>query len=441
MLKIKKKIFLTKNNIGHIFFLLGTFFLASALPISLLFYLISIFFSILKKNHTLVKDKYNLILLACSGIIIFSNINTFNLTFDISKKVDNFVWIDLINWIPLFLLFAFVQDYLKKESQRAIFGKVLIAGTIPVLISCALQSWLKIYGPFGFLNNLIIWFQKELPATDYGISGLFSNPNYTGIWLSSVLPFVVSELLLNNKTQKNFFKRTILIILLILFVYFVFLTASRNAFLGILITLIFVVKKKFKNIFLFNLVPLVSTGIFIVFVENGLKTFDFKAYLPITLFSRIFSLSIDKLSRLDIYEVGAKLIIERPLLGYGPSRFKTLYEINGGIWEDTLHLHNLPLEIAFNYGIPLALILTGFVIFLLINSWPKIYSSENNNYRFINNRTWLIASTIGTVSHLNDVTYYDGKISILIWIFLAGLKCIIEDENKVNINHNNLLEM
>ena len=33
-----------------------------------------------------------------------------------------------------------------------------------------------------------------------------------------------------------------------------------------------------------------------------------------------------------------------------------------------------------------------------------------------------------------DVTYYDGKVSILIWIFLAGLKCIIEDENEGTIN-------
>ena len=70
-----------------------------------------------EKNHKIVKDKYNLILLVCSGIIVFSNINTINLTFDISKKVDNFVWIDLLNWLPLFLLFAFVQDYLKEESS------------------------------------------------------------------------------------------------------------------------------------------------------------------------------------------------------------------------------------------------------------------------------------------------------------------------------------
>ena len=32
------------------------------------------------------------------------------------------------------------------------------------------------------------------------------------------------------------------------------------------------------------------------------------------------------------------------------------------------------------------------------------------------------------VSQINDVTYYDGKISILIWILLAGLKSLIEEK-------------
>ncbi len=433
MIKIKKDFFYIKNNTGQIFFLLGTFFLASALPISILFYLISISISFIKKKGSLLKDKYNLFLVLCSGIIVFSNINTANLTFGLSEKITNLVWLDLLNWIPLFLLFIFAQDYLKNKIQRAMFSRALIAGTIPVLISCALQAWFKIYGPFEVLNNLIIWFQKELPANEYGISGLFSNPNYTGIWLTSVFPFVLSEQLINNKIQKNYFNKITLIILLFSFVYFTFLTASRNAFLGILIALIFVVKKKFKNIFLFGLLPLLSSSIFLILIENTFKTFNFKPYLPINLLSRIFSLNMDQFQRLDIYAVGSKLILERPLLGYGPSRFKTLYEINDGT-RDISHLHNLPLEIAFNYGIPLALILSGFVVLLLIKSWRKIYNKNNIKNNFIDNRAWLIACSIATASHLYDVTYYDGKVSIVIWIFLAGLKCIIEEDFKESKN-------
>ena len=37
------------------------------------------------------------------------------------------------------------------------------------------------------------------------------------------------------------------------------------------------------------------------------------------------------------------------------------------------------------------------------------------------------------LNHMSDITYYDGKISILIWIFLAGLKCINDEINqKIN---------
>ena len=34
-----------------------------------------------------------------------------------------------------------------------------------------------------------------------------------------------------------------------------------------------------------------------------------------------------------------------------------------------------------------------------------------------------------TIAHLNDITYYDGKISIIFSILLACLKNIIEEKN------------
>ena len=32
------------------------------------------------------------------------------------------------------------------------------------------------------------------------------------------------------------------------------------------------------------------------------------------------------------------------------------------------------------------------------------------------------------ISHISDVTYYDGRVSLLIWILMAGLKCILDEE-------------
>ena len=61
-----------------------------------------------------------------------------------------------------------------------------------------------------------------------------------------------------------------------------------------------------------------------------------------------------------------------------------------------------------------------------------IYNKKHNNYTNID-RYWFISTIVTLFSHMNDVTYYDGKISILIWLLLSGLKSIIE-ENKLENN-------
>lgn len=90
----------------------------------------------------------------------------------------------------------------------------------------------------------------------------------------------------------------------------------------------------------------------------------------------------------------------------------------------------MPLQLAFDYGIPLSLVLCTFVALLLMQSWGKIMTRSTygiNSKDIIIDKCWLVASTVTVLSHLNDVSYYDGKISILIWILFAGLVCINEE--------------
>ena len=32
------------------------------------------------------------------------------------------------------------------------------------------------------------------------------------------------------------------------------------------------------------------------------------------------------------------------------------------------------------------------------------------------------------ISHISDVTYYEGRLSLLIWLLMAGMKTIIDEE-------------
>ena len=83
----------------------------------------------------------------------------------------------------------------------------------------------------------------------------------------------------------------------------------------------------------------------------------------------------------------------------------------------------------YNFGIPLALILCTFAICLLFKGWKTVLI-KGKDYLDIN-LYWLTSLSIAFVSHINDISYYDGKVSILIWILLAGVKCQNE-EHKFN---------
>ena len=70
----------------------------------------------------------------------------------------------------------------------------------------------------------------------------------------------------------------------------------------------------------------------------------------------------------------------------------------------------------------------------LINSElsSKVKSSSIDNDELLIKKAWFSSSFIVVINHLSDITYYDGKVSILISLLFAGLKCIHDEiHNKV----------
>ena len=116
------------------------------------------------------------------------------------------------------------------NSQRILFAKFILSGTFPVIISCILQKFFNLYGPFKTLFGSIIWFQKPVVDNSAPISGLFSNPNYASIWLSLVLPF---SLILLRRSSKLSLKNIFLAFLSLLIIYMIVLTGSRNGLIAI----------------------------------------------------------------------------------------------------------------------------------------------------------------------------------------------------------------
>ena len=429
---LKKKFFKSWNaeKFGFFCFLTGIFFLASAVGISILFFLISILISFLKP-YSFFKDKWNYPLILSAILMVISTFVHFHrseyyINLGINPKLS---LIGLINWIPFFFSFWSFQKYLDSPKKRLLSSRLLISGSIPVIFSGILQL-LNINGPFETFYGLVVWFQK--PLEDIGsLSGLFNNQNYAGLWMAIVWPFCLSELI---SPQKKFIKKITLLFISILFVGFIFLTDSRNAILGLIISSPIILG--FSNLIWY--LPIVFLGFLILALTvlpifpNEIKIF-MQSFVPAriyTLFPEIGFNNISSYPRINKWISSLSFISRNPIFGWGAASFPILYFVKNEEWFG--HAHNLPFELAISYGILPTGIIFSFFITILLLSFQKIsLLSKTKDFKigfFLNQKAWFAAFLIFLLSHLVDIQYFDARISIICWILLAGLRCFLKEK-------------
>ncbi len=418
--------------IGQICFLIGICLLPSALPISVFFLLISIFLSLVKNCNKFFEDKWNIYLLILSLLMVISYVyKVFTVDNEDIVHLIRGSWIDLFNWLPLFLAFYSFQAYLANSKQRILFCKALLIGSIPVIFSCITQKWFNWYGPYSTFFGLITWFQKPFENPESGITGLFNNPNYTSYWLSTILPFAFF-VLIKNKSKK--YKNLIYLINSFLIFYLLILTSSRNGLFSISISTLLV----FSSKIIFSIISLAFAAlIFISLFKSLLPIYVIEiidSVIPTKLLNKFFSIAefnLNYLHRYDTYKNTILFIIQKPFFGWGAFTFTILYFSKSQI-ALTTHTHNIFLEVTYNYGIFASLLFTIFILKLLYESY-KIIKIKNIIGTDNINKFWLTSSVCSIIFHLNDMPYYDGKINLLFWILLSGLKCIINENRKLNI--------
>ena len=417
-LKYAKKKYL---NIGKYAFLIGVFFLPTIFALSGFFLLFSLVLSFSKSKFYFFKDKLNLLIIIAVGMILFSSLfNNINLIPRVLPNLENsFILLNLFNWIPPLLGFIGFQSYVKTEEDRLVFSKYLFSGTVPVIASCLFQLFFDLHGPFQIFNGLIIWFQKPLEDTG-GVSGLFSNRNYAGIWLSINLPF---GLYLIKKNLKYKIKSFSILLITFLIIYLIINTNSKNALLSMISTIfIFFGIKTFL---------LFSIGIIFFFIFlNFLPTINIIEFIPET-FLRINRLTFFiNTPRLVIFRSALNFIFQRPFLGWGSGTFALIYLAKDNMWNPPFifhkfqHTHNLFLEMAFNFGIPISLLLTSIAFYIFYKSLKVSYSEDKKDDYQNLNKAWISAVMVIFLIHLSDMTFYDGRVSMLICILFSGLRCI-----------------
>ena len=430
------KIYLTKEknfeDYGFIFFLLGIFFLPSTMAISILFLLAAFAITSFSGDKSFFKDHWNIPFLIFALLILLSAI------FQNYLLTNNYVaiWdtrlslIGLGNWIPFIWIFWAAQPYLNSKSKRRSFSLILVSGTLPVLITGFGQYFLNWHGPFETLNGLIIWYQRPIENPG-GLSGLFSSQNYAASWLNFIWPFCIALFL---EKGNNLFKKTVALGFLISTGLAAFLTFSRNAWLGLFTSIPIVLGKKGVK-FVLPFLIFILLILFFLFspIFKGEFQNSFRDLVPgkiLLEFSNEGYQGLD-VTRMEIYKSAFELIKNNPIFGIGAGSFTKIFFLNTNLWKG--HSHNLLLELSLSYGIPATIIFFISTTNILYLSSKKIFSSELiNNTQYIDKAFWT-ALFFFLISQLADVQYFDGKISLVTWILIAGLKNIILERDYKNL--------
>tara|TARA_B100001057_G_scaffold64828_1_gene58572 strand:- start:1526 stop:2836 length:1311 start_codon:yes stop_codon:yes gene_type:complete len=418
----------TFEEYGFIFFLIGIFFLPSSIVIGILFLFTAFIISSFSVKKSFFKDSWNYPFMIFGLLILISAI------FQNYLLTNNYfaIWdsklslIGLCNWLPFIWVFWSAQPYLNSKSKRKSFSIILVAGTFPVLITGLGQYFLNWTGPFETLNGLIIWYQRPIENPG-GLSGLFSSQNYAASWLNFIWPFCIALFL---EKDNNLYKKTAAFSFLISTGIAAFLTFSRNAWLGLFTSIPIVTGKKGVK-FILLLITIIILILFFLFspIFKGELQNSIRNLLPGKILLEFSNEGYEGLdiTRIEIYKSALELIKKKPLFGIGAGSFTEIFFLNTNFWKG--HSHNLLLELSLSYGLPATIIFFITITNILYLSSKQIFSNKLKiDISYIDKAFWT-ALFFFLISQLADVQYFDGKISLITWILIGGLKNIILEKD------------
>ena len=422
-----KKLFIKEFNPSLIIFYLGLFLLPSAFLIAAVFLIISLIISTFKFKKNYLSDFWNFPFFLGSILLILSSlIHTFYnsdiLNYNLNPSLS---WLGLANWLPFFWCFWGFQPYLDSTEKRRYCGLILVAGTFPVIITGLGQYFFNWNGPFQTLYGLITWYQRPIDVDDidnvFGLTGLFNNANYAGAWLNAIWPFCLACAINLNK---GLFKKASTFFFILGISFSTILTNSRAAWIGIFIGSILIYGKKSLSHIRY-LIFIISSSLVIISIPifgNNFQSF-LKFIIPKSIW---FEFSNFQYSRLEIWRTAIKYIFNNPIFGYGSGSFPEIFKLETGLWKG--HAHNLPLELMISYGIPAAILILTPVIILVFLAIRKLFKNIDFKKNYIFDKAWIVSLLVLLSSQMVDVQYFDGRISILVWILLSGIKNIINDK-------------
>ena len=416
------------KDFGKLSFLTGICLLPSAFSLSILFFLFSLVISLLTNKNSYFADKYNFSFFMGGLFLIISAISH-SLGINLSQQYSwdsNLSWIGLANWLPFFLCFYGFQSFLNTPNERKAASLTFLYGTFPVIISGLGQAFFNWHGPLKTLGGLIIWYQRPIQNFTE-LTALFNNPNYAGLWLNLVWPFCLACIIVNKKVN---IKKIASISFGFGIAITTILTHSRSAWFGLFITIFLTYGKR-----IINIIPKLFFGFFFILITSLIPLINkfYEIFFKIIIPNQSW-ISVDQnhITRIDIWVSALNNIISNPLFGSGSGSFSEIFMSETGVFKG--HPHNLSLELILSYGIPAAILIITPIAVISFLSFRKIFLETNHVIpNSIFEKSWIISLVILLASQMVDVQYFDGRISLFLWILLAGSRNIIRNDMKLKI--------
>ena len=338
-------------------------------------------------------------------------------------------WAGLANWIPFFWGFWAFRPFLLTASRRQRAARLLLAGTVPVLITGFGQMQLGWTGPWQLFGGAIIWFLAPGGQPEGRLSGLFDYANIAGAWLAVVWSFALAAVLARRDPP---WYRALAFLLSVAIVVAVVLTRSRNAMASLPLAVPWVLGPAqwwwLLPLFLLFSAPLLLAVL--PGVPPAIQQWA-EALLPSSLRQRLLEgQSTDSLTRLAQWRFGLQLISQSPWFGWGAAAFSVLYPIHAQRkWHG--HSHNLPIELGVSHGWPVVVLVVGMVLLLLVMALQRGMLRSGPM-----DRAWWAASLVLVGMHATDLPFFDSRLNLLGWILLAGLCGFLQNHGARERDHD-----
>ena len=401
----------TATPVGWVCFQIGLFLLASSALLGGVFLFIALILGSRGRERPLADPATRVLLVAALLMLIGAA----------GATSGWLAWVGLGNWLPFFWAFWGYQPYLATAAARRRVALMLVAGTVPVVLTGLGQLWWGWSGPFQALGGAIIWHLEAGGNPQGRLAGLFDYANIAGSWLALAWPFTLAALLQPGLSRAA---RSTTLALAAALVAALLLTDSRNAW-GALVVALPLVLGAATWAWLLPLLVL-ALGIIAAATLPGVPEMlqdPARQLVPEAIWSRLNDLQYSgqrplAITRLAQWQTALSLIAERPWLGWGAAAFSLIYPQRTGRWHG--HPHNIPIDLAVSHGLPVALLVVGLVLVLLLRSAQR---GMANGTLF--DRAWWASALVLVALHATDIPMYDSRINVAGWVLLAGLRSFL----------------